>query len=318
MLLEPRCSERRCKHLIGIVQPDGDEMKEVVICNAFPDGKHPIPNDIAYGIDLHLQPHEGQKNDIVFEPSDQPYHRSMEGKEKDNTPLHQAADKQVESVSVAFRYAFALGRKALGKDIKVDAAVEAVRKALKDVLPKTLLAVLKVGGEVGIASLEKQLRVSELRLAAEVLTMKFDSRDPRAVAWAEEHAAELIDGVTETTRERIKAAIATALESGTLDDARDDIANAVGDDARADLIARTEVMTATNEGNREAWDQAVEEGLLTGNERREWIATSDACPLCDELDGETAPLDGEYPGDGGDGPPLHPACRCTEGLTLSD
>ena len=102
-------------------------------------------------------------------------------------------------------------------------------------------------------------------------------------------------------------------ETGNFSPAWEEILDAVGDEARADLSARTEIMMAVNEGQREAWRQAVDEGLLTGKEQRVWIAIEGACPACDALDGETAPLDGEYSG-GVEGPPLHPRCRCTEGI----
>src|SRR5204863_36491 len=94
------------------------------------------------------------------------------------------------------------------------------------------------------------------------------------------------------------------------------ILDAIGDEARATLIARTETMIAANAGQRLGWDQAVDEGLLTGREKRQWIATDDGelCDECDALDGKTTTLDGEYPDPGGDGPPLHPNCRCTEGI----
>jgi hypothetical protein len=45
-----------------------------------------------------------------------------------------------------------------------------------------------------------------------------------------------------------------------------------------------------------------------------WIAAGDPCPECEVLDGEEVDLGEDYPGDGGDGPPLHPNCRCTEGV----
>jgi hypothetical protein len=66
MLSEPRCSERTCKHFIGIDTPDGDvfdETKQVPVCAAFPEG---IPDDIAYGLDLHLDPVKGD-NGIQYE-----------------------------------------------------------------------------------------------------------------------------------------------------------------------------------------------------------------------------------------------------------
>lgn len=109
-----------------------------------------------------------------------------------------------------------------------------------------------------------------------------------------------------------------AFSQGTIRSAYQDILDAVGDEARANVIARTESMRAANGGQREAWLQAVDSGLLSGRARRTWIATPDegVCPLCEALDGQTADLDGEYPDDGGDGPPLHPNCRCTEGVAF--
>jgi hypothetical protein len=161
-------------------------------------------------------------------------------------------------------------------------------------------------------------RALELRTAKDVprpLKLRFDVANPNAVNWADRHAAELITQISETTREDINNAIAEALEHGTLGDAYDTILEAVGSAARAELIARHEVMQAASEGQRQAWDQAVEAGLLTGDERRTWIAVGDekVCPTCEALDGTTAPLGGEYE-DGTTGPPAHVACRCTEGL----
>ncbi len=169
----------------------------------------------------------------------------------------------------------------------------------------------------------KRLRASELRVAKKSdtpstkINIRFDSSNPRAVDWADRHAAELIDGISETTREDINNAIADALERGSIDDAYDEILAAVGDADRAELIARNEVMRAASEGQRMAWAEATDEGLLTGDEKRTWIAVGDGkvCPICEDLDGATADLDGEYPGEGGDGPPAHVSCRCTEGLS---
>ena len=46
MLKEPTCSERGCKHFLGLKRHDGPETEDQVICEAFPDG---IPDEIAYG-----------------------------------------------------------------------------------------------------------------------------------------------------------------------------------------------------------------------------------------------------------------------------
>lgn len=80
---------------------------------------------------------------------------------------------------------------------------------------------------------------------------------------------------------------------------------------RARLIARTETLRAAAEGNRELWRQAKAKGLIGDDAEVEWNTTGqeNVCPECDELDGETAPVGGTFPG-GIEGPPLHPACSC--------
>jgi SPP1 gp7 family putative phage head morphogenesis protein len=144
--------------------------------------------------------------------------------------------------------------------------------------------------------------------------MRFNAKDPYAIRWAQRYAAELAKGISDTTRDDIKEAIAAGLEGEfTRAEVVRAIKQAVGSRERAELIARTETMHAANEGQRQAWNQAVKKGLLTGKEKRTWIATEVACPLCMGLDGKVTGLNGEYPG-GGDGPPLHPRCRCTEGI----
>lgn len=63
MLSEPTCYTRQCKHFLG-VKNDGDETTERNFCKAFPDG---IPDEIAYGKNLHAKKISGQKNSIIFE-----------------------------------------------------------------------------------------------------------------------------------------------------------------------------------------------------------------------------------------------------------
>lgn len=229
--------------------------------------------------------------------------------------FHDAADAHLKAVTVAVRYAFAKGRKALGNPPNAERAAKAVKAALLEVLPGTLSKVLKTGGELASTKLPA-MKAAALATAAAPLKMRFDVSNPLAVKWAKEHAAELATQISDTTEQAIRDAVAKAVESGDLSAAIDEIETAVGDDTRAELIARTEIMTAANEGQRQAWDQAAEAGFLSGDERRVWIAAGDACPLCDALDGEETDLGGSYSGDGGDGPPLHPNCRCTEGITL--
>lgn len=58
---EANCQYRGCRHYKGIENIRG-EMKNV--CVAFPFG---IPDEIAHGTELHLQPYPGD-NGIQFEP----------------------------------------------------------------------------------------------------------------------------------------------------------------------------------------------------------------------------------------------------------
>ncbi|HVJ72041.1 MAG TPA: phage minor head protein [Sphingomicrobium sp.] len=135
--------------------------------------------------------------------------------------------------------------------------------------------------------------------------------------WAEKHAAKLAKGLSDTTRDAIAEAIANAFEERdkgkAWKDLVDEILDAVGDDARAQTIAETEVMAAANAGQRAAWNEQVESGFLGSDEKRRWLTFPDACPECDEYDGEEVGLDELYH-DSVEGPPLHPRCRCIEEL----
>ncbi len=219
-------------------------------------------------------------------------------------PTQRAADANYMAIQVSIRHAFAVARGVLAKDGTPEQAVEAMRAALVTTLPGVLRKTLTAGGEAEQVTFRSAAKKSPL-------SMKFDPSNPNAAKWAKEHAAELADGLSESALERIRGALAEQFETG--EDAADAILEAVGNDARAELIARTESMKAANEGQRQGWEQAVEKGLLPSDAERIWIGTAGMCPECEALDGTRAALDGEY-GDGVSGPPLHPNCRCTEGL----
>lgn len=93
---------------------------------------------------------------------------------------------------------------------------------------------------------------------------------------------------------------------------------------RSQMVARTEMMTASSEGQRGLWDQAKASGMLREEQTRQWIVADDdrLCQDCEAYDGAEATLDGEYKQKAGGtgkyptakGPTLHPNCRCAEGL----
>jgi SPP1 gp7 family putative phage head morphogenesis protein len=205
------------------------------------------------------------------------------------------------------------------------APLAAIDASLLESLPAALTAVRDESGRHAMNALLARLRTKRLRLAADVHVKVrpggFNVTNPAAVSWIERHAGELIKDISKTTRQTISELVDRAFtEQFTVDDLAKEIADVVKDPVRAELIARTETMRASNAGEQEAWDQAVEEGLLMGNEKQEWIVTPDdrLCPLCEAMDGQMAGF-GEtfnFDGDEIDGPPGHPRCRCTVGLQL--
>lgn len=61
MIAEPRCSERMCVHFRGVKGTEEEDQR--VVCDAFPNG---IPEEIAYGKNLHTKPVSGDHG-IRFE-----------------------------------------------------------------------------------------------------------------------------------------------------------------------------------------------------------------------------------------------------------
>lgn len=89
---------------------------------------------------------------------------------------------------------------------------------------------------------------------------------------------------------------------------------------RAEMIARTEILRAANEGRNEAWRQGIEEGFINPGVKKYWSVEIDGrqCEECvavgDQYDEDNAiPITEQFPD--GD-PPLHPMCRCD--VLLSD
>ena len=134
--------------------------------------------------------------------------------------------------------------------------------------------------------------------AAELIGMRYDANgdlidNPRA-----EYA------IDDATREMLREDVAQALAEGWSNDRLADVLeqNYAFSPERAETIARTETAFADVAGNLNGWRAS---GLV---ESKEWIVGAGCCDECLELDGVIVGLDAEFPGDGGDGPPLHPNC----------
>lgn len=208
-------------------------------------------------------------------------------------------------------------------------AITAFEKDFRPRFEALLTDVQDASGRASARALKQQLRSRHARtlargftvLAPKIAGFSFDKTNPRAKKWVKDHALETIEDISTATRESIRHLIEDAF-NGEFDvhDLGDQITALIGDAARAEIIARTETMTASNRGQQELWDQAVDADLLTGREKQVWIVTPDdrLCPICEPMEDETAPLGGTFTVDGAEisGPPAHPRCRCTVGLQL--
>lgn len=182
-----------------------------------------------------------------------------------------------------------------------------------------------LGDMAGDGSREALAQVFSILPADENATDAMLSQaNEQAVAWAGDRAAELVGmtwdedaggwvpnpkpgwSIDETTRQEIQDLTVQALDNGW---SNDELADAIQDsgafsDARAEMIARTETAFADVQGSLEGWKAS---GLVSG---KEWTVGDGCCDECQALDGKVVALDEAFPDDGGDGPPLHPNCRC--------
>ena len=225
---------------------------------------------------------------------------------------------------------------------------------LTDAVEEALRQELGAAGEAELRRLERSLAK-----AAPVLA-RFDLRNPFSEDFVRRRGGELIAGITGQARERIRALVESgfvdgvpvrttarairetlgldsrgvrAVESqiraladaGSPDDVIERMAQAYADrllSSRAETIARTETMTAANQGTLDSWRQASREGLIPGGMQKRWIHAKGSlrtCPICNELGGsEPVPMGGQFYssilGESFDAPPAHPNCRCTVGL----
>ena len=86
---------------------------------------------------------------------------------------------------------------------------------------------------------------------------------------------------------------------------------------RAETIARTESLRASNMGQRALWKQAQDQGLLEREIKRRLIVSGDdaTCEICASMSDEVVGLDEPF-SDGSIDPPIHTDCRCSVGLVF--
>jgi len=89
--------------------------------------------------------------------------------------------------------------------------------------------------------------------------------------------------------------------------------------SRTKTIARTEMHRAINTGQREMWQQALDQKILDPSIEKEWVATMDikTCPDCVAINGKRIKINEKWllaDGTKSDIAQMHPNCRCDEVL----
>lgn len=151
------------------------------------------------------------------------------------------------------------------------------------------------------------MTLSRLQIKEEGLV---DQVYDRAVEYARTRSAELVSGVTETTKERIRQIISAGLADNIGTEA---IAAELEDayefsHARAAMIAETEIGNANGYGSLEGLQAGKDAGLTV---LKEWYPDAEACPIClENAEAGPIPLDQTFPS-GDDAPLAHPNCECS-------
>jgi SPP1 gp7 family putative phage head morphogenesis protein len=170
---------------------------------------------------------------------------------------------------------------------------------LQDIAPELAEILTEMAADGG--------KVALAELVAEVTNDQLKQVNDRAVDYARERSAKLVKGLEDSTRDMLRETVGDALEEGL---SNKQLADALAEEyafsaERAETIANTETAYADVQGNLEGYKAS---GVVEG---KQWIIAQDEfCDDCNNLDGVIVGLDEEFPGDGGDGPPLHPNCRC--------
>lgn len=238
---------------------------------------------------------------------------------------------QVANISAQIAASAGLGKAAKPPKSKADEIADEIDfdewKKLPALVAPALLEAALIGGEQAIASLSV--------IVGDEAINAIDTYE-LAQAWANNRSAEMVgmrwvDGelvqnpnaawqITEGTRDMIRVTARDAVTEGwSSQQLADHIAESHGfSEARADMIARTEIRMAQMGGQMEV-------GRALGATHKQWTTASDdiVSPECVE-NGEAGPdgdgiipIDEDYPS-GESAPPQHPNCRCVVSVLIRD
>lgn len=171
--------------------------------------------------------------------------------------------------------------------------------AFEEVTAAVEAAVMEVGEEEFVKSLTQVGAEDSL----------FDLANPRAVAYAEERALELVTELEDSTRKMLRSTIVKALDEGRsyaqlAKDLEEEYAFSA---ERAEAIASTEMNDAVTNSQLEAWKAS---GVVIG---KSWLLSEDegVCSICEANAAQgTIPLEDAFQS-GDEGPTAHPRCRCS-------
>jgi hypothetical protein len=189
------------------------------------------------------------------------------------------------------------------------------------------------------------------RVLTNIGPANFTVNNPFTPAWLTEHAFKLVGDLTSDNQQALRLAIASSVQMGetrraishylkatvglgtydmgivnrwreknptaTMAEVERVSAKRLKD--RAERIARTELVAASNHGANASWMVAATDGLISPDTRRIWIAGAGSertCPMCMSMHGQEMELGKPFLSDGKPvmAPPLHPRCRCTTSI----
>lgn len=141
-----------------------------------------------------------------------------------------------------------------------------------------------------------------------------DDTQERVLDYINTTAGEFIKGINDVTLKRLRETLSEGVKNGEgVDDLKSRVEEVfdASKGVRAEIIARTEVLRASNFATVESYKQS---GVVKG---KEWLTALDERVdenICKPMDGQVVPLDKEFKDGEGfpiDYPPAHPGCRCT-------
>jgi hypothetical protein len=279
------------------------------------------------------------------------------------TPIHAIADKLAPEVRARFLLAVEQlrGRVNLAdvthyvEQRDADGVIATIRLSQfpHDLQPLigTLRQIFQQAGTVAAEQLTVSLNVA----------IRFDEANPLAVAWARHYSAALVTELTDTTRAAVRSIVAEAVQAGqapavtartirsliglterqalavlkyeaelVADQRAAEVVAAMRDryaaqllTYRARVIARTETIKASAQGQLNLWKQAAQNGVLNpAKTQRVWVVTDDDRldeAICAPMAEQAVDFNENFTtpdGDSIDSPPAHPGCRCAVVLNV--